>query len=162
MNIADNTVVSFHYKLVEDGSDQPIDSSEGQAPLTYLHGAHNLIPGLEKQLTGKKAGDEIEAVVEASEAYGEHDEAMVQRVARSELANVDKIEIGETIVAQTEQGQYNLVITEVGEDEVTLDANHPLAGKTLRFDVVIESVREATPEEVDHGHVHGPGGHHHD
>ncbi len=162
MLVAQHKVVSIHYKVVDDDSDELIDSSENADPMTYLHGARNLIPGLERELEGKQAGDRLEVTVEAADAYGEYSEDRVHQVPREALAEVDKIEPGVTVVANTQQGQVNLVIVEVGDDEVTLDANHPLAGRRLRFDVSVEQVRDATEEEISHGHAHGPGGHHHD
>lgn len=162
MLIAEKTVVSFHYKVSDDDSNEVIDSSENSEPMSYLHGAQNIIVGLEKALEGKQAGDDIEVTVDAAEGYGERSEDRVHKVPREALSEIENVEPGVTIVANTEQGQVNLVIVEVGEEEVTLDANHPLAGKRLKFDVSIETVREASEEEIAHGHVHGPGGHHHD
>jgi FKBP-type peptidyl-prolyl cis-trans isomerase SlyD len=162
MLIAENSVVSFHYKVSDDESNEVIDSSENSDPLTYLHGARNIIPGLEKALDGKQAGDNVEVTVEAAEAYGERSEDRVHKVPREALQGVERVEPGVTVVANTEQGQVNLVIVDVADDGVTLDANHPLAGRRLKFDVSIETVREASEEEISHGHVHGPGGHQHD
>ena len=162
MVIAQHKVVSIHYKVVDDDSDELIDSSENGDPMTYLHGARNLIPGLEQALEGKQAGATLEVTVEAADAYGEYSEDRVHQVPREALAEVESVEPGVTVVANTQQGPVNLVIVEVGEEEVTLDANHPLAGRRLRFDVSIEEVRDATEEEISHGHAHGPGGHHHD
>lgn len=162
MLIAENTVVSFHYKVSDDESSELIDSSESSEPMSYLHGARNIIIGLEKALEGKQAGDDVEVTVEADEAYGERSEDRVHKVPREALSDIERVEPGVTVVANTEQGQLNLVIVDVAEDEVTLDANHPLAGKRLKFNVSIETVREASEEELAHGHVHGPGGHQHD
>ena len=160
MLIGQHMVVSIHYKVVDADSGQLIDSSENSEPMSYLHGAFNIIPGLEQALEGKTTGDQLEVTVEAAEAYGEYSEDRVHQVPREALNGVDPVEPGVTVVANTEQGPVNLIIVEVGEAEVTLDANHPLAGKRLRFDVNIETVREATEEEISHGHVHGPGDHH--
>ena len=162
MLIAEKTVVSFHYKVSDDESSEVIDSSENSEPMSYLHGARNIIIGLEKALEGKQAGDDVEVTVEAEEAYGERSEDRVHKVPREALSDIERIEPGVTVVANTEQGPLNLVIVDVADDEVTLDANHPLAGKRLKFEVSIETVRDASEEEVAHGHVHGPGGHHHD
>ncbi len=162
MVVAQHKVVSIHYKVVDDDSDELIDSSENGDPMTYLHGARNLIPGLEQALEGKQAGDALEVTVEAADAYGEYSEDRVHQVPREALAEVERVEPGVTVVANTEQGPVNLVIVEVGDEEVKLDANHPLAGRRLRFDVSVEEVRDATEEEISHGHAHGPGGHHHD
>jgi len=162
MLIAENTVVSFHYRVSDDESSELIDSSENSEPMSYLHGARNIIIGLEKALEGKQAGDDVEVTVEAAEAYGERSEDRVHKVPREALSDIERVEPGVTVVANTEQGQLNLVIVDVAEDEVTLDANHPLAGKRLKFNVSNETGREASEEELAHGHVHGPGGHHHD
>ena len=162
MQISQHSVVSFHYRVEDVESSELIDSSAGADPMFYLHGAHNIIPGLERALEGKQQGDEVEVTVEAADAYGERSEDRVHKVPHEALQGVEKIEPGVTVVADTPQGQVNLVIVEVGAEEVTLDANHPLAGKRLRFNVSIETVREASEEEIAHGHVHGPGGHHHD
>ena len=163
MLVAQHKVVSIHYKVVDGDSDELIDSSEGGDPMIYLHGARNLIPGLEQALEGKQAGDSMEVTIEAADAYGERSEDRVHQVPREALAEVERIEPGVTVVANTEQGQVNLVIVDANETEVTLDANHPLAGRRLRFDVSVEDVRDATEEEISHGHAHGPGGHqHHD
>ena len=162
MLIAEHSVVSFHYTVKDDESSEVIDSSQNSDPMTYLHGARNIIPGLEQALEGKQAGDDIEVTVEAADAYGEHSADRVHQVPRSALEGVERIEPGVTVVANTEQGQVNLVIVDVADDEVTLDANHPLAGRRLTFNVSIAEVREASEEEISHGHAHGPGGHQHD
>lgn len=162
MLIAEQTVVRFHYTVKDDDSSEVIDSSENSDPMTYLHGARNLIPGLERALEGRQAGDEVEVTIEAADAYGERSEDRVHKVPHAALEGVDKVEPGVTVVANTEQGQVNLVIVDVADDGVTLDANHPLAGRRLRFNVSVEDVREASQEEISHGHAHGPGGHHHD
>ncbi|MDO6680988.1 MULTISPECIES: peptidylprolyl isomerase [unclassified Oceanobacter] len=161
MTIAQHKVVSIHYKVVDVASGETIDSSEGAAPMTYLHGAQNIIPGLEAALDGKKVGDELEVTVEAANAYGEYSEDRVQKVPRDAFTGVDQIEPGMAFTAQTAQGPVNLIVTEVEEAEVTVDANHPLAGKDLAFSVTVESVRDASEEELEHGHVHGAEGHQH-
>lgn len=161
MTIEENKVVSIHYKVVDAATGESIDSSEGAEPLTYLHGAQNVIPGLEKALEGKQIGDEFEVTVAAADAYGEYDEERVQQVPREAFTGVEEIEPGMVFTAQTEQGPVNLVVVEVNENEVTVDANHVLAGKSLKFDVKVETIRDASAEEIEHGHVHGPGGHQH-
>ena len=161
MTIAQHKVVSIHYRVVDSDNNEEIDSSANGEPMTYLHGASNIIPGLEQALEGKAVGDELEVTVEPAEAYGERSEDRVQQVPMAAFQGMEKVEPGMAVTAQTDQGSINLVITEVEGDQVTVDANHPLAGKSLRFNVTVESVRDASEEEVAHGHVHGPGGHEH-
>jgi len=161
MTIAQHKVVSIHYKVVDADNDEVIDSSENSDPMTYLHGARNIIPGLEQALEGKVEGDEFEVTVEAAEAYGERSDDRIQQVPIEAFAEMEKVEPGMAVSAQTDDGQINLIITEVDETTVTVDANHPLAGKPLRFTVSVETVRDASEEEISHGHVHGPGGHDH-
>ena len=161
MTIAPQKVVTIHYEVSDSANDEIIDSSEGAEPMTYLHGARNIIPGLEQALEGKVTGDEVEVVVEPADAYGEHSEDRIQQVPRQAFEGMDKVEVGMNVTAQTDQGAITLLVTEVGEESVTVDANHPLAGKTLRFKVSVEEVRDASEEEIAHGHVHGPGGHDH-
>ncbi|MAX97748.1 MAG: peptidylprolyl isomerase [Oceanospirillaceae bacterium] len=161
MTIAQQKVVTIHYKVVDVASGETIDSSEGGQPMTYLHGAQNIIPGLEAALEGKSAGDELEVTIAPEDAYGEYSEERVQKVPMEAFEGVEKVEPGMAFTAQTEHGPINLIVTEVDEAVVTVDANHPLAGKSLQFSVKVESVRDASEEELAHGHVHGEGGHHH-
>ncbi|CAH0541651.1 peptidylprolyl isomerase [Vibrio marisflavi] len=157
MKIENNVVVSLAYQLtLEDGV--VVDQSTAEAPLDYLHGHNNLIVGLEKQLEGKTAGDKFTATVAPDDAYGEHNEALVQRVPANVFQGVDEIEVGMRFLADTDQGQIPVEITEVDGDEVVVDGNHMLAGQTLHFDVEVVAVRAATPEEIEHGHIHQAGG----
>ena len=159
--IKHNSVVTMHYKL-KDAQGEQLDSSEGQEPLVYLHGAGNIIIGLEEQLLGKAVGDNVSAVVSAEKGYGEPVEALVQVVPKEAFGDeVDKVAVGMRFQAETEQGPVPVVVTAVEDTTVTVDGNHPLAGKELHFDVTITEIREATSEEIEHGHVHGPGGHEH-
>jgi len=158
--IEDNKVVTLNY-TVKDEKDQVIDSSEGNEPLVYLHGAKNIVPGLEAALTGKANGDAFEVTVEPKDAYGEYNEEMVQVVPRSAFEGVEKVEPGMVFTAQTQTGPVQLMVTAIEGDDVTVDPNHPLSGKTLHFSGAVSDVRDATPEELEHGHVHGEGGHHH-
>ncbi|NWN83035.1 MAG: peptidylprolyl isomerase [Halomonas sp.] len=160
MQIAQNSVVAFHYTLTNDGG-EVLDSSEGREPLTYLHGAGNIIPGLEKELEGRAAGDKLNATIAPAEGYGEKQDQLVQEVPRDAFQGVESIEPGMQFQAQTEGGPLMVTVTQVGGDTVTVDGNHPLAGQTLNFDVEIASVREASDEEAEHGHVHGEGGQEH-
>ncbi|MDO3384559.1 peptidylprolyl isomerase [Gilvimarinus sp. SDUM040013] len=160
MNISDNCVASFHYTLT-DKDGKVLDSSDGREPLAYLHGASNIIPGLEKELVGKQVGDKLKVDVPAAEAYGERNDEMMQELPANMFTGVEKIEVGMEFHAQTEQGTQVVSIAAVDGDTVTVDANHPLAGVDLTFDVEITEVREATSEEQEHGHAHGAGGHEH-
>lgn len=160
MQISENSVVSFHYTLT-DKSGKVIDSSQGNEPLTYLHGVGQIVPGLENALLGKAAGDTLYVEVAAEDGYGEHHDFMVQQVPRDAFQGVDDIETGMQFQAQTPQGAMTVTVTAVDDATVTVDGNHPLAGHVLFFAVEIVSVRQASKEELAHGHVHGEGGHHH-
>jgi FKBP-type peptidyl-prolyl cis-trans isomerase SlyD len=160
MNITDNCVASFHYTLT-DSTGKVLDSSEGQEPLSYLHGAGNIIPGLESALLGKTTGDKLSVAVVAAEAYGERDDTMVQELPTSMFSGVDQIEVGMEFHAETEHGLQVVTVTSVENDTVTIDGNHPLAGVDLNFEVEVTEVRDASQEELTHGHAHGAGGHHH-
>lgn len=161
MTITQHKVVTIHYKVTDVESGEVIDSSEGGAPMVYMHGAQNIIPGLEAALDGKTVGDEIEVTVAPADAYGEYSDESIQQVPIEAFQGVEKVEPGMAFTAQTEHGPVNLIVTEVDETTVTVDANHPLAGKALKFEVTISEVRDASEEEVAHGHVHGEGGHQH-
>ncbi len=161
MTIAEHKVVTIQYKVSDSDSGELIDSSENGEPMIYLHGAHNIIPGLEQALEGKVVGDELEVTVAPADGYGERSEDRIQQVPKEAFEGMEKLEPGMAVIAQTDDGQINLVITEVNDDQVTVDANHPLAGKSLKFSVTVEDVRDASEEEKTHGHVHGPGGHEH-
>lgn len=158
--IAKNSVVSIHYHLV-NSKGEVIDSSKGKDPLLYLHGFGNIIPGLENALEGKQAGDSLEVSVPPEQGYGLVDEALLQQVPVSAFPAGHKVEVGQTFTAQGQEGPFQVEVTKIEEDTVTVDANHPLAGETLNFSVEIVEVRDASEEELAHGHVHGPGGHHH-
>ena len=162
MTIAQHKVVTIHYKVSDSDSEELIDSSENSEPMTYLHGARNIIPGLEQALEGKSQGDELEVTIPPAEAYGERSDDRIQQVPREAFQGMDKVEPGMAVTAQTGQGQIDLVVTAVDDEMVTVDANHPLAGKSLKFNVTVEQVRDASEEEIAHGHVHGPGGHDHE
>ena len=154
MNIQNNSAVSFHYKLTDDDGIS-IDSSEGKEPLGYLHGAGNIIPGLEKALEGKTIGDSLTVAVTAAEGYGEVQKELIQEVAKEAFQGVDNIEVGMQFEAQTGQGgTVPVTVIAVTDEIVTVDGNHPLAGKNLNFDVTIEGVREASEEELARGHLH--------
>jgi FKBP-type peptidyl-prolyl cis-trans isomerase SlyD len=160
MNIGEKSVVSIHYKLTDDKG-EVIDQSSDQ-PLSYIHGVGSLIPGLEKELEGKLAGDKVKTTIKPEEGYGQYIPELVEKLPRSTFEGVDKIEVGMEFHASNEQGETMIVrVEEINGDEITINGNHPLAGMTLNFDVEVVEVREATKEELDHGHAHGPHGHHH-
>ncbi len=160
MKIAGDKVVTIHYTLKSDGGEVLDASAEGE-PLAYLHGFGNVIPGLESALEGKSAGDKLSVTVSPEQGYGVRDEGLVQAVARSAFKGVNELAPGMRFQTGGPQGARVVVVTQVEKDLVTVDANHPLAGQTLHFEVAIEGVRDATREELEHGHVHGAGGHHH-
>ncbi|MCV3263693.1 peptidylprolyl isomerase [Vibrio harveyi] len=167
MKIEKNVVASLAYKvMLEDGV--VVDQSTSEAPLDYLHGHNNLITGLEKELEGKVAGDKFSVTVAPEDAYGDHNDALVQRVPADVFQGVDQIEVGMRFLADTDQGPIPVEVTEVDGDEVVVDGNHMLAGQTLTFEVEVMATREATAEEIEHGHIHQGGvagccgGHDHD
>ncbi|MGR5196389.1 peptidylprolyl isomerase [Vibrio rotiferianus] len=157
MKIEKNVVASLAYKvMLEDGV--VVDQSTSEAPLDYLHGHNNLITGLEKELEGKVAGDKFSVTVAPDDAYGEHNDALVQRVPADVFQGVDQIEVGMRFLADTDQGPIPVEVTEVDGEEVVVDGNHMLAGQTLTFEVEVMATREATAEEIEHGHIHQGGG----
>lgn len=160
MKIDNNKVIQMHYHLT-DAEKNVLDSSNGREPLAYIHGVGNIIPGLEKQLAGKQVGDKVEAIVEPAEGYGERDDNLMQVVPKSGFQGDEELVVGMQVQVGTEQGPAIASVAKIDGEDVTLDVNHPLAGVTLHFDVEIMDVRDATAEELDHGHVHGPGGHQH-
>ena len=156
-----NSAVTMHYEL-KDAAGEVLDSSKGQDPLVYLHGAGNIIVGLEEQLFGKAVGDSVDAVVAPEKGYGMPVDALIQTVPKEAFGEeIDKVEVGMRFQAETEQGPVPVVVTAMDETTVTVDGNHPLAGKELHFHVDIAEVRDATEEEIEHKHVHGPGGQQH-
>lgn len=158
--IADNLVVSLQFKVADDAGNI-IDQSTDDTPLTYLHGYQNIIPGLENALTGKAVGDNVQVTIAPEDAYGEYNEALVNPVPLAMFQGVEKVEVGMGFTAETPQGPVEVTIIEVTDEFAKVDGNHPLAGKTLDFDVTVTEIREATDEELEHGHAHGAGGHHH-
>lgn len=158
MNIVNDRVTCFHYTLRNDAG-EVVDSSSGKEPLAYLHGHNNIVPGLEKELEGHQAGDSLQVTVEPEEAYGQRQEALVQEAPRNAFKEIDGLAPGMHLQVEGPSGPTIITVTEVGEETVTIDANHALAGETLHFEVEITDVREAEAEELDHGHPHGPDGH---
>ncbi|MBD2821185.1 peptidylprolyl isomerase [Xenorhabdus sp. 42] len=157
MKVAKDLVVSLAYQVrTEDGV--LVDESPVSTPLDYLHGRGSLISGLEKALEGREAGERFDVSVEANDAYGQYDDNLVQRAPKEVFVGVDDIEVGMRFLADTDQGPIPVEITAIEGDEVVVDANHMLAGQNLKFNVEIVAIREATEEELAHGHVHGQGG----
>lgn len=160
MQIESEKVVILNYKLTNDAGDVIDQSNDGQ--FAYLHGAGNIIKGLESALLGKQAGESVNVRVEPAEAYGERDDRLTQNVTRDMFPENQEIEVGMQFQAQSPEGDMMVItISEVDGDNIVIDGNHPLAGVHLTFDVEILEVRDASAEELDHGHVHGPGGHQH-
>ncbi|HEY3656705.1 MAG TPA: peptidylprolyl isomerase [Steroidobacteraceae bacterium] len=160
MEIAADRVVTIHYTLKDDKG-TVLDSSAGGEPLAYIQGHGNLVAGLEKALEGKQDGNTLAVVIPPEEGYGERDEKLIQRVPKRSLQGSGEIKKGMQFQARTDDGMRLFTVTGVIGDMVSLDGNHPLADQTLHFDVEVVGVREATSEELEHGHVHGAGGHHH-
>ena len=155
-----NKVVTFHYTLTNaDG--QEMESSHEKDPMTYLHGANNIITGLEKAMEGHAISDKFSATLEPEDAYGIRNDTNVQRVPLKRLKGIGKVSVGQILNLQTKQGPVQVTVLKVGRFNVDVDANHPLAGVQLTFDVEITDIRDASEEETKHGHVHGPGGHQH-
>ncbi len=150
MQVAKDRVVSIDYTL-KDTDGTLLDSSEGRGPLAYLHGAGNIIPGLEQALEGQDNGASVEVTIEPSNAYGERDDNLIQDVPKQMFDSVDKVEPGMQFQAQTPNGAQLITVREVGDETVKVDANHPLAGVTLNFDVKVVDIRDATSEEVENG-----------
>nr|WP_314267862.1 peptidylprolyl isomerase [uncultured Moellerella sp.] len=160
MKVANDLVVSLAYQVrTEDGV--LVDESPANAPLDYLHGRGSLISGLEKALEGREAGERFDVDVASDDAYGQYDDNLVQRVPKDVFTGVDELEVGMRFLADTDMGPVPVEITGIEGDEVIVDGNHMLAGQSLKFNVEIMAIREATEEELAHGHAHGENGHDH-
>jgi len=160
MKIAKGTVVSLDYRL-HLGDGETVDASDPGEPLRYVHGEGNIVPGLESALHGLEMGATRQVVVAPAEGYGEHDPRGLQEVQK-EAFGPELPEVGDELMARGPQGEtVPFVVKEIRAETVLVDLNHPLAGRTLHFDVTVREVRPATAEELEHGHVHGQGGHHH-
>jgi FKBP-type peptidyl-prolyl cis-trans isomerase SlyD len=160
MKITKDSVVSIDYRL-HLGDGEVVDASEPGDPLVYLHGHGETVPGLEKALEGKAAGDSLQVKVSPEEGYGRHDPEKIEEVPRSEFPEELELKVGSILTATDDDGlEMDFLVKEMRGDSVVVDFNHPLAGKTLHFDVTVREVRAATPEELEHGHVHGPGDEH--
>lgn len=152
--IADNKVVSMHFTL-KNQNGEVLETTEGDAAFDYLHGAMEILPPLEKELNGKNVGDKLSVTIPAQDAYGSYNEEMVETLPKSDFAEMGApIEVGMEIEMQVDEDIFPVLITKIEGEEVTIDMNHPLAGMDLTFDVEITAIREATAEELDHGHAH--------
>lgn len=160
MNISKDTVVQFHYTLKDDKGEL-IESTDGKDPMAYLHGHSNIIRGLENALEGKTVGDTFTVTVEPGEGYGLRQENATQRISLKHLQGARKWKPGMMAFVETDKGYRQVTVLKVGKFNADVDTNHPLAGKTLVFDIQVVDIREATAEEKAHGHAHGVGGHHH-
>jgi FKBP-type peptidyl-prolyl cis-trans isomerase SlyD len=160
MQIDKNKVVSINYTLTDDKG-KVLDSSEGKAPLTYLHGSGTIIPGLENALQNLAPGQALKISVPPEQGYGVRNEQLVQPIPREKFGTVTDIQPGMQFQAQSQAGTHVVTVVSSDPQTVTIDANHPLAGETLNFDVRVLEVRDATQDEISHGHVHGAGGHQH-
>jgi FKBP-type peptidyl-prolyl cis-trans isomerase SlyD len=154
MNISDNKVVSIDYTLKDD-SGTTLDSSINRQPLTYIHGTGQIIVGLEKALEGKTTGESISVSIKPEEAYGKYDESLIFKVAKDKFQNIEELTVGMRIQAQSQDGMNIFIVKDIEPDIVTLDANHPLAGQNLNFDVSIKDIRDATKEELETGKLNG-------
>jgi FKBP-type peptidyl-prolyl cis-trans isomerase SlyD len=159
MQIANQKVVTIDYTLTDDRG-EVLDTSVGQEPLSFIQGTGSIIPGLENALEGKSAGDALKVTVSPAEAYGERDEELVMAVPRDRFPTDREINVGMKFSAQSAGGAQTFTVVGVNERSITVDANHPLAGVTLSFDVKVIAVRDATADELEHGHIHGAGGDH--
>jgi len=160
MKISKGSVVLFDYTLTDDDK-EIIDSSKEEGALTYLHGEGQIVKGLEKAMEGRKAGDAFKITISPEEAYGIHDPAKIAVVPTDQIEGGEELEEGMQLEASHGDEEQVVVVSKIEGDQVTLDGNHPLAGMNLHFEVTIREVRAATTEEIEHGHVHGPGGHAH-
>lgn len=160
MNIEKDKAVSIDYTLTNDKG-EVLDSSSGREPLAYLHGNGGLIPGLEKELEGKAKGDKLKAVISPDQAYGVRSDELVQEVLLENFQDKNEVQVGAQFQVQNGEQVHIATVTALSETSATIDMNHPLADETLHFDVEVMDVREATKEELEHGHIHGAGGHHH-
>lgn len=157
MIVADKKVVSFHYTLTNPEGKE-LESTRDRQPMSYLHGARNIIPGLERVMAGKAAGEKFQVTLEPADAYGERKSANVQRIPAKHFPDPRLLQPGQPVSIRTRRGPVQAIVVKVGRFNVDVDVNHPLAGQTLTFDVEVTNVRDASRDEILHGHVHGPGG----
>ncbi|HSC76517.1 MAG TPA: peptidylprolyl isomerase [Pseudomonadales bacterium] len=161
MQIAKDTVVTFHYVLTEKGGSFS-ENSRDEEPVAYLYGYDNILAGLEEAMLGKQAGDKVSVTLEAEHAYGLRNPELQQRMSIKHLKFNGKLKAGDIAWVETQEGPRQVTVIKPGKFMAEVDTNHPLAGKTLTFDIEVASVRAATEDEIAHGHAHGAGGHHHD
>ena len=161
MKIKHNAVVRFHYRLRDEETGNELEDSHGDEPNTYIHGRGAITPGLEVTMTDKEVGDTFSATLTPEEGFGVRKEGQQQRVPIKHLMGKVKPKVGSAVSVQTNTGPRQAMVIKVGKFNVDIDTNHPLAGKTVTFDIEVIDIREATQEEIDHGHAHGPGGHQH-
>ena len=162
MQIEKNKVVLFHYRLTEAGNDEVIESSHDKDPLAYLYGRGGILAGLETAMTGKQSGEQVSVTLTPEDAYGLRQENTQQRIPiKHLLGKHKKLRVGQIVAINTREGQREATVVKVGKFNVDIDTNHPLAGKTVTFEIDIVDVREASEEELAHGHAHGAGGHQH-
>lgn len=161
MTIAENKVVTLEFTVKNAETGEVIETSVDSEPLVYLHGFNNLVPGLESELTGKVVGDSYDVTVSPEEGYGVRDESLVQEVPMEAFQGIENVQVGMAFTADGAEGPVVVEVTAVEGDVVTVDANHPLADIKLAFSGEVKEIRDASQEELEHGHVHGPGGHHH-
>lgn len=161
MKIKHNAVVRFHYRLRDEETGNELENSHGDEPNTYIHGRGAITPGLEVSMTDKEVGDTFSVTLTPEEGFGVRKEGQQQRVPIKHLMGKVKPKIGSVVSVQTNTGPRQAMVIKVGKFNVDIDTNHPLAGKTVTFDIEVIDIREATQEEIDHGHAHGPGGHQH-
>jgi len=157
MEISKDAVVAFHYTIFDDNH-QELESSHGQTPTLYLHGSKSVLPHLQTALEGHKAGDKVETTLTPDKAYGERQDNLTQRISAKYLRHLKTYQVGDVVPVNTDKGQQWVTVLKKGLKTVDVDANHPFAGKTLRFVVDIDNVRAATEDELAHGHAHGAGG----
>lgn len=160
MKVSKDKVVTIDY-TVTNSQGAVIDSSKGGEPFAYIQGGGNIIPGLEQALEGKTQGETLKISVPPELGYGLRDAALMQTVPRERFDGIEALEVGMRFHAESDQGEKMVTVIDIEGDDVTIDGNHPLAGETLEFGVTVIEVREPSEEELSHGHVHGPGGHHH-
>jgi FKBP-type peptidyl-prolyl cis-trans isomerase SlyD len=157
MAVANKKVVSFHYTISNQQGEE-LESSREKQPMSYLHGYRNIIKGLEEAMTGREEGEQFQVTIDPADAYGERIESNIQRIPAKHFKEARRLEPGQLVSIKTKQGPVQATVIKIGRFNIDVDANHPMAGQTLIFDVEVTGIRDASQEEISHGHVHGPGG----
>ena len=160
MKVEDKKVVAIEYTL-KNAQGEVLDTNKGEELLYFIQGEGNIVPGLEKQMAGKSSGDSFEALVKAADGYGVYDDEKIRRIPRAQMKHLKGLKEGMSLQMRGPEGVEMLTVTSISDDEVVADGNHPLAGQDLHFQIRIGEIRDATKDELAHGHAHGPGGHHH-